>query len=121
MIGLASTLPNFLMNVPFYLTMLVGMVLCIVFWKRHPMVSMLALIAFIILIIDSLFGLALTAWITSSATGGGMKVSQIGVVSAAVNCLRSILNVTAWVLVMISIFGWRKAQTPVVEMPVELK
>jgi hypothetical protein len=121
MIGLASTFSSLLMNVPFYLTMLVGIVLCIVFWKRHPRVSMLALIAFILLSIDSLFGLALKAWITSFIASGGMRVSQIGMVSVAVNCLRSVLTVAAWVLIMISIFGWRKVQTPVVELPIDMK
>jgi hypothetical protein len=120
MIGLASTLPNFLMNVPFYLVMLVGIILCIVFWKKHPMVSMLALIAFILLIIDSLVGVALTGWITSTAAGGGLDPRQIGIASMTVSCVRSLLSVAAWILLLFSIFGWRKVQMPVVELPADL-
>jgi hypothetical protein len=121
MIGLASTIPTLLMNVPFFLTMLVGIILCIVFWKRHPKVSLLALIAFIILIVDSLVGMALTAWITMTAASGKMDGQQFGIVSVTVNCFQSLLTVAAWVMLLFSIFGWRKAQTPVVEIPAEMK
>ncbi len=62
-----STLGSLLVQLPLYITWLVGIVLAIVWWKRHPRVSLLTVIGLaamlLLTILFSIANLWLPLWI----------------------------------------------------------
>jgi hypothetical protein len=85
-----------LTQTPVYLVWFVGMILAIVGWKKHPSVSLVALIAFVIL-----FLLALATQLVTAHHG--VNWSQTGIAF-----LEALIRAGAWSLVLAAIFGWRK-------------
>jgi len=72
----------------------VGVILAIVGWKKHPSVSLIALIAFVVL-------LALVTQLVIAHHG--VNWSQTGIAF-----LEALVRAGAWGLVLAAIFGWRK-------------
>ena len=86
----------FLTQTPVYLVWLVGVILAIVNWKKHPSVSLVALIAFVLL-----FVLALVSLLSAVRTGvNGMR--------PGLALLEALIRAGAWGLVLAAVFGWRK-------------
>ena len=71
-------------------------ILALVSWKKHPSVSLVALISFAVL-----FLLALVTQITT--VHHGVNWSQ-----AVIAVLEALIRAGAWGLVLAAIFGWRK-------------
>jgi hypothetical protein len=91
-----SLLVAILTQSPVYLVWLVGVVLAIVGWKKHPSVSLVALIGFVILFILALVTQLITAY-------HGVYYSRIGIAF-----FEALIRAGAWGLVLAAIFGWRK-------------
>jgi hypothetical protein len=85
-----------LTQLPVYLIWLVGLILALAGWKKHPSVSLVALIGFVIL-----FLLALVTQLTTPRYG--VNWSQAGIAF-----LEALIRAGAWGLVLAAIFGWRK-------------
>ena len=85
-----------LTQLPVYLVWLVGLILALAGWKKHPSVSLVALIGFVIL-----FLLALVTQLTT--VRHGVNWSQAGIAF-----LEALIRAGAWGLVLAAIFGWRK-------------
>jgi hypothetical protein len=85
-----------LTQLPVYLVWLVGLILSLAGWKKHPSVSLVALIGFVIL-----FLLALVTQLTTPRYG--VNWSQAGIAF-----LEALIRAGAWGLVLAAIFGWRK-------------
>ena len=85
-----------LTQLPVYLVWLVGIILALVGWKKHPSVSLVALIGFVILFLLALFTQLTTV-------RHGVNWSQVGVAF-----LEALVRAGAWGLVLAAMFGWRK-------------
>jgi len=85
-----------LTQLPVYLVWLVGVILALVGWKKHPSVSLVALIGFVILVLLALFTQITTV-------RHGVNWSQAGIAF-----LEALIRAGAWGLVLAAIFGWRK-------------
>jgi hypothetical protein len=85
-----------LTQTPVYLVWLIGMVLALVGWKKHPAVSLVSLIAFVVLSL-----LALVTQLTTAHHGVNWTQTGIAFVEALVRAV-------AWGLVLAAVFGWRK-------------
>ena len=85
-----------LTQLPVYLVWLVGLILALAGWKKHPSVSLAALIGFVVL-----FLLALVTQLTT--VRHGVNWSQAGIAF-----LEALIRAGAWGLVLAAIFGWRK-------------
>jgi membrane protein YdbS with pleckstrin-like domain len=85
-----------LAQTPVYLVWLVGVILAFVGWKKHPSVSLVALIAFVVLFILSLVAQLITVH-------HGVNWSQTGI-----TFFESLIRAGAFGLVVAAIFGWRK-------------
>jgi membrane protein YdbS with pleckstrin-like domain len=85
-----------LTQTPVYLVWLVGVILAIIGWKKHPTVSRFALIAFVILFLLAMVTLLIAAH-------NGVKVGHPGIAF-----LEALIRAGAWGLVLAAIFGWRK-------------
>ena len=85
-----------LTQTPVFLVWLVGVILAFVGWKKHPSVSLVALIAFVILFLLELVSLIITA-------RNGFNGSRPGLAF-----LEALIRAGAWGLVLAAVFGWRK-------------
>ncbi|MGD0878572.1 MAG: hypothetical protein ABSA01_10550 [Anaerolineales bacterium] len=85
-----------LTQIPVYLVWLVGVILAFVGWKKHPSVSLVALIAFVVLFFLDLMALIIDA-------RNGMIGSRPGIAF-----LEALIRAGAWGLVLAAVFGWRK-------------
>jgi hypothetical protein len=85
-----------LTQIPVYLVLLVGVILAFVGWKKHPSVSLVALIAFVVLFFLDLMALIIDA-------RNGMIGSRPGIAF-----LEALIRAGAWGLVLAAVFGWRK-------------
>ncbi len=89
---------------PLIVIWLVGIVLAIVTWGRHPQVSALVLIAFVLFLIDGTVGTFLGFWMPAQL---GRFPREAGVLLTVQALLRAILNIVAWILLLAAIFAWR--------------
>ena len=85
-----------LTQTPVYLVWFVGVVLALVGWKKHPSVSLVALIAFVILFLLALVTQLITVH-------HGVNWSQVSIAF-----FEALIRAGAWGLVLAAIFGWRK-------------
>jgi len=102
------TLINYLVQVPVLLAWLIGLILSIVFWQRHPRVSLLTLIALAVLFVETLIDTYLSLWLPLGLREQGLTLAQTGRIIATKQVLTSLVSAVAWVLVIAAIFGWRK-------------
>ncbi len=102
------TLTSLLIQLPLFLVWLVAWILALVFWRRHPKVSLLtvrALTGFLILSVVSTY---LNLWLPLDLRDRGMSVSQIGVFLSVKGIVITLIETGLWTLIVIALFGWRK-------------
>jgi hypothetical protein len=108
-IGFLSILAT---NIPIYLIWVVGFILAVIRWRRHPEVSSLVLFALLVLFtlsiasaMQSMLPIYLTQELDYSYTQVSMLIGGIGIVQI-------ILSAGAWIAVIVALFGWRKSNQP---------
>jgi hypothetical protein len=95
---------NYLLPVlPFLLVYVIGAVLCVVRWRRHPMASRFGLAAFVVFILSTLGSTAAYYWMLVAMPFG----TDYREYAMLVTMLRTGAGVFAWVLLLIALFGWR--------------
>ncbi len=92
---------------PMLLIWIIGIVLSIIFWRKHPAVSALALIAMGGLIILDIINTYLSFRLPSLILERSWSLSSTGFVFAFSKMVSPILRAIFWVLLITSIFGWR--------------
>jgi FtsH-binding integral membrane protein len=99
-------------NIPIYLIWVVGFILAVIRWRRHPEVSSLVLFALLVLFtlsiasaMQSMLPIYLTQELDYSYTQVSMLIGGIGIVQI-------ILSAGAWIAVIVALFGWRKSNQP---------
>jgi hypothetical protein len=107
---LEGVLPFLAVNLPLYLVWLVGIVLSIITWNKHPKSSLLSVIAFVIFFINTLVSNFLSILPVYLHNTRGMSLSNIGTLSTILNLVLILFRVVGWVLILIAIFGRRKSK-----------
>lgn len=106
----STTLFSLVTQAPLFLVWIIGIVLAIIFWRKHPAVSGLTLLAisgFIILdIVNAYLNLRLSTWLLEQ----GMSPSNSMPIFIAKGIISSLLDAVLWILLLFSIFGWRKKE-----------
>lgn len=92
--------------IPELLVFIVGIILSIVFWKRHPGVSLLCLIAFLIFLGNLLLGSGMNYWIMNGRENGS-PITDIAGVMGVVTLCRVTFGTIGWILFLTALFGWR--------------
>jgi len=87
----------------------VGIVIAAVTWRRHPRASLLSLIAFIVFLLDVLLGGVFNWLAMRSDFLESIDYDKRGIILGAGNGCFTLLNVAAWVLLLIALFGRRPA------------
>ncbi len=98
-------------NVPFLIVYCVGIVLALLFWKRHPAVSILCIVAFLILLGALITGIGTQIWMTTVASRE-MRSEEIGRFLSLMGIVRAGLSTVAWALLLTALFGWRSPVAP---------
>lgn len=111
-------LQGYLCSLPLCLIPLVGILLSILRWRRHPQVSLLAL---------SGCGLLLVVWLVTPPVYWFVipfmaeRLSPAGqyhrLISSAVNFLHACAVAAAWVMLLMALFGWRGRPTGAAASP----
>jgi hypothetical protein len=91
--------------------LLVGVVLAVVRWQRHPGVSLLTLLGCAVLLFVLVVGTALDRWIWSQ-TQEGWSFEFARALSRALSWVRVLINAAGYGLLFWAIFGWRQRQRP---------
>lgn len=99
--------PIFIAQLPLYIVWIVGMILALVFWRKHPRVSLLALLGFALLLAVSLVGTFFSAYWPISLRNQGMTGVEIGRIIGIANLAVGVAGAGAWVLIVIALFVGR--------------
>jgi hypothetical protein len=99
---------QFVPQVPVYLVWLVGMLLALTRWRRHPIPSLLALIAFTLFLMSAISGTLLSNW----AILGDHPNLERGWLLSAISLVRTGISTVAWILLLLALFGWRTPPPP---------
>lgn len=102
--GIAALWPIFIPQIPQYLVWLTGMVLALVFWRKHQRVSLLALLGFALLLIVSLVGTYLGSYLPISLRAQGMTTPQISRTIGFASLAVGLAAAAAWVLLVVALF-----------------
>ena len=100
---LVTYLPYF----PMYLAWLVGAILALVRWPRHPRVSLVMLSATTLFILGLLLQVAAFAWVMNQVSAGGWSAGEAGTVFGIIAVVESVLHTAAYTLLLVAVFGWR--------------
>jgi hypothetical protein len=102
--------PIFIPQLPVYLALLAGIVLALVFWRRHPTVSLLGVIAFVLLLIVGVVGTFLSAYLPITLQRQGLRAADIGYTIGIINLVASVVAAGAWAALLVAFFiGRRRA------------
>jgi hypothetical protein len=90
---------------PLVVVLFVGIVFSLVTWRRHPQVSLLALVAFAIQLFQIVGGSLVFYWVTRQAFGwdGQQRRWFLDMSSLA----QTSLSAVAWALILVTLFRWR--------------
>lgn len=105
---IAPTLVSYLSQTPILLVWLVGFVGAAIRWQRHPKVSLYIMIAIAVLFLQSIIMTWVNIWLPLTLQENGMALQQIGVTIAGIGFVNVLISAVAWVLILLSVFGWRQ-------------
>ncbi|MCB0214298.1 MAG: hypothetical protein KDJ52_33475 [Anaerolineae bacterium] len=101
-----ATLTSFASQLPVILVWLAGFIMAIVFWRRHPRVSLLTVIAMVGFFINTLVGTYISLWLPRMQPQG-WSMEQIGMAFAVSGFIRAFISAILWGLLLVAVFGWR--------------
>jgi hypothetical protein len=107
----ADLLLYYLPSMPMYVAWLVGGILALVWWHRHPRVSALMAVATVLFVLQSLVALA-GYWLSWNHAALGWATSDLNVALAAISFGRSVVSAVAYATLLVAVYGWRKAVVP---------
>jgi hypothetical protein len=104
---MTTSLTWFLPVVPIALVWLVGAIIAVTTWKRHPNVSLLALLGCLILLFATVAGSAGQFWIVNQQVAAGWPGGQMSLWLSAIGFVRSGLGVIGYILLLCAVFSGR--------------
>ena len=107
-IGFAMLTNVLAARLPFILILLVGFIIALVRWKKHPMVSLLVTLMFAVEVIIVL-PFSLAAVLIPTFVSGYYLVRSLGMITGAVSLIATLASAIVWILALVAIFGWRPA------------
>lgn len=112
---------NLLIQLPVIAVWIIGLILAFIFWRKHPKVSILTLVAIlgflVILIADTYLNIKIPRLMNER----GFTVAQMSSAYAIKSQVSSILSPVFWILLGVAMFGWRSKQDISIKEEVEPK
>jgi hypothetical protein len=107
MFGLDQLVWRFAIYAPLLLVWLIGLIISLVTWRKHPQVSLLAAVGFGIQLLQSTAWMLFFYWITSQRGAFGWSAENMSLILGIANLIQTSLSAIAWVLIILAIFRWR--------------
>jgi hypothetical protein len=104
-------LASLLLQSPILLVWLAGFILAVVYWRRHPRVSLFTVIALVIFLVETLVDSYLNLWLPLMLSERGMGAVQLGQFYMIKGFVSAIIGAVAWGLLVAAIFSERRAVT----------
>ena len=101
-------LTNYVYQVPVFIAWLIGLLVAISRWRRHPRPSLLIVIALAIFFLRALIGPALSWSVVHSDLG----LENAGMVQGLISLLFALVAAVAWILLLVAALGWRSVEGP---------
>ena len=89
---------------PLLAVFLVGIILALVRWQRHPAASGFALSGFIVLLSNAVLMSVIQALVIDSMSRRGGTNAQLGTILSVVNMVRILINVIGYSLLIVAVF-----------------
>jgi hypothetical protein len=103
---LSAILFSQITHLPFLLVFVVGIILAIVRWSVHPRVSLMALVAFGLLLLSAIAKMGYMFWLIGGQESG-LSFYNSRAIMTWINLSVSLLELIGWVLLLFALFGWR--------------
>jgi hypothetical protein len=96
--------------IPYVLVWFTGLVLALVYWRRHPGVSCCTVVALSLFILSFVGGTFLQRMIMVSWANqmGGENMHVMKSYMAMLTIARTALGTAAWILILMAVLGWRR-------------
>jgi hypothetical protein len=114
----SSILVSLAYHIPVLLAFLVGIILSLVRFNKHPQVSIMASIAFVLLMVTNISS-AVTAYLPVMLNMRGMDYGQAATIHGILKIILTLINLVGWVLIISAIFGWRRARQAELQLSAE--
>jgi hypothetical protein len=93
--------------VPASIVWLVGAVLALTTWRRHPRVSQTALVACALLLLSEAVGSVAQFWLITQFSQLGWSEREFNRVMGLISLTRVAFSTVGYVLLLFAVFGWR--------------
>ena len=105
--ALLPALAAIAMATPVIIVWVIGIAMALSRWRRHPRVSLFALIGCAVMVVITIVSRFLTISLPAMMAHRGWTFSQLGPIFTAIGVVTSLISAGAWALVICAIFGWR--------------
>jgi hypothetical protein len=105
--ALIPTLGAIAISTPVIIAWVIGIILALSRWRRHPQVSRFALIAFAISIVNLIVNRFISIWAPMTMRDNGWTATQMGMFFTAFGIITALISAAIWAIVICAIFGWR--------------
>ncbi|MCX7048028.1 MAG: hypothetical protein NTX50_21395 [Candidatus Sumerlaeota bacterium] len=109
---LTPILMNLVMLIPMFLVFLAGIILALVRWNRHPLVSILTCIGFAIICLMLIAVTSLNNWLPRYMARSGEAAPNLGAMFNIIHIIGSILGACGWGFILAAIFMGRSRRLP---------
>jgi lipoprotein signal peptidase len=107
-----SVFSQLIPQIPVFLVMLAGIILAIVYWRRHPRASAYTLIALMIFLITGLIGTAINIYLPQMLVQGVANIQRAVTILSGLNLAIALVRVVGWGLIFAAIFTGRQKTSP---------
>jgi hypothetical protein len=92
---------------PLYFAWLVGAIVALVRWRRHPRVSQVVLAATALFILAMVQHVATVAWANTQMQAGALSATASQFAFRAAGVAHALLSTASYALLLVAVFGWR--------------
>jgi hypothetical protein len=96
-------------QLPLYVVWLIGIIVAVVRWSKHPRASLLALCGLLIFLVWGLGSALLGPWIQMTLLHSAPGLDRMGLLIRLGDLLGALVRGAAWVMVIAAIFWGREA------------
>jgi cobalamin biosynthesis protein CobD/CbiB len=97
-----SAITAFLMNIPLYIVLLVGMGMAVVNWGKSPKVSVLSIAALAVGLGVALAGPA-SSFLMDSLHRNGTSWEQVSYMEVGINLVLRLCQAVSWILILVAL------------------
>ena len=108
----SSLISNYLWELPLLLIWLVGLIWAVIRWEQHPQMSLLAVVALGLFLLQALFGTFLGYWFEANGPRYGMNFIAVAIAQAILRLVRLLLMAFAWIMLLVALFSRRDKSEP---------